>query len=214
MALFKKAEFAAECGVKTAYISVMLKRGKVVETPEGQIDSLNVTNAAFMEHQKELHLKKQAGSEVKETAPKQAKKAKPTKSHTVVADPEIKKRLNDKFSVEMDEKKARTQKIAREMQLMDMKTQKLMGQLIPTDLVASTIRQLMQSALVSFTNSADALAVDLSKKFKIDRAQLADFRKSLKRIANEAVNHAVNDAQKNIRNIAQEHSQTDKTIAA
>jgi hypothetical protein len=213
MALFKKAEFAAECGVKTAYISVMLKRNKVVETQDGQIDSLNPLNAAFMEHQKELHLKRQSAPEVKETAPKPPKKEKQAKSQTVKADPEVAKRISQKLEVELDEKKARTTKITRELQMMDLKTQKMMGQLIPTDLAANAIRQLMQSALVAFTNAADALAVDLQKKFKIDRTQLAEVRKSLKKLANDAVNQSVNDAQKNIANIAQEHSQN-KNIAA
>ena len=206
MALFKKAELAAECGITKAYISMALKRGKLIDTADGEIDSNNPVNAAFIAQQKE---RKSAGKTAKmPEKPGKTPKKKPSKKQTEISESEpVAKVVSEKFEVDIGEKRARTAKIQQEMRLAAMKEMKLTGQLIPTDLVSNTIRQLMQAVMVSFNDASDALIVDVAKRLKIDRAQLADLRSRLKHITNEAVDRSVSEAQKNIQNIVQEHSQ-------
>lgn len=215
MALYKKAEFAAECKVDTAYISVMLKRGKVIED-DGKIDSTDPINQAFIRHQQELAAKRAHKEDPENSGktPKMAefigktpKKLRQNKTRKQATNSAVSAVVTEKFNVELDERRARTAKAQQEMQLLKMKEQKLSGQLIPTELVANTLRQLLQSVMVSFSDGADALIVDIAKSLKIDRERMADLRKRLKHITNEAVNRSVTDAQKNIQNIVQEHSQ-------
>lgn len=210
MALFKKAEFAAYCEVSKAHVSMALKRGKLIETDDGKIDTENTTNAAFIAHCRELAAERTKPLEnpvVSPGEPKPPKKQKKEPKQQIKVDPSVKKRIDEKFGVELDEKKARTEKINRELALLEMKQMKMAGQVIPTDLVANTIRQLMQSVTVAFTDASDAFINDMAKSLSIDREKMALIRKQMKNIVNAAVNRAIDDAQKNINNIVQEHSQ-------
>jgi hypothetical protein len=171
-------------------------------------------NAAFLDHCKnDLSVRREKPVDPPKSAVKPIKEAKTPKPAPRRENTALSKRLNEKFQVELNEKQARTAKIDKEMRLLEMKEMKLSGQLIPTDLVANTIRQLMQTTMVSFNDAADALLVDLAKMLKIDRQKMAELRKKLKGIVNDAVNRSVNEAQKNVHNIAQEHSQQRKKAA-
>jgi hypothetical protein len=215
MALFKKVEFATECGVSKAHVSVAIKRSKVIVRADKLIDSKNPINAAYIEKCLENRVRQGGQPEVVTEVKKQGK-TRPSKERQSVVpvekperaeDPAQMNRITQKFEVELQEKQARIEKMQRDARLMQMKEMKLTGQLIPTDLVYGTIRQLSQSLLVNFNNSTDALLVDVAKKLKIDRSMLADMRKDLKRILNSSVDMAVNDAQKNVDNITKEYSQ-------
>ncbi len=210
MALFKKAEFAAYCEVSKPHVSMALKRGKLVETDDGRIDTENTVNQAFIAHCKDVAAKREKPLENPELAPEARKKAKrepKPEPQPKTIDPEVKKRVDDKFDTEIKEKQARTSKLERELRLLELKEMKQTGQVIPTDLVANTIRQLMQSVMVAFSDASDAFINDMAKSLKIDREKMALIRKQMKNIVNGAVNRAVDDAQKNVNNIVQEHSQ-------
>lgn len=213
MALFKKAEWAAECNVSRAHVSVAISRGKLVETEDGKIDSENAINQAYKANCLENAAKRGQQPGHPQEPVNAKKKAKKERVITHKPDPALKKALEKKMSVELAEKEARTAKIEREMRLMEMKEMKLSGQLIPTDLVASTIRQFMQSVMISFNEGGEAFITDMTKSLKLDRIQTASLRKQMREIINVAVNRAVNNAQKNIDNIIAEHSQG-KNLAA
>lgn len=203
MAVFKKSEFAEQCGLSRAHISMAIKRGKIVVSDDGTIDSSNPVNEAFRlncEHKSQKI--DQSENEVKKERP--PTKSKPEKKK---ADPKLKKALENKFNVEITEREVRTKKISSETELIEMQKMKLSGKLIPTDLVMNTIRQLMHSIMTSFNDGAEALVTDIGKRLKMDRSDIATMRKSLKSIVNESVNRSIDDAQKNIDNIISEHSQ-------
>jgi hypothetical protein len=213
MALFRKAEFAAECGVSKAHVSMAIKRSKVVPNDDGMIDTDLGVNAAYKlkcREDQEKRVQPLAKPEGKPERKERAKKEKPARAAQPKLDPEVRKNITRKQEVELQEKEAKIRKLEQEMRLSQMKEGKMAGKLIPTDLVASTIRQLMQSVTVSFSDGADALLNDVAKELKIDRQKMAGVRKKLKNVVNEAVSRAVSDAQKNVTNIIQEHSQGSK----
>jgi hypothetical protein len=215
MALFKKVEFAAECRVSKAHVSVAITRGKIIVREDKLIDSKNEINRLYIERclenkarqpdkPKDVTTGQERGKVAKS---KRSKPQEPAEIPNRAEDPTKSARITQKFDVELQEKQARIEKMRLDARLMEMKEAKLTGQLIPTDLVFGTIRQLTQSLLVNFNNSTDAWLVDLAKKLKIDRAMLADLRKDVKKVLNSSVDMAVTDAQKNVENITKEYSQ-------
>lgn len=207
MAIFKKGEFAEFCGVSPAHVSVAIKRGKVVPGNDGKIDSDHTINRLYRQHCDESKANKPAPPKVADTAEKPPKTEKSKRKAPSRVNTRLERQITEKFEIEKEERQARIQKQNLDAKILEMKLGKLSGKMIPTDLVANTIRQLAQSIMVSFNNGADALAVDISKLAGLNRNQHADIRKKLRQIVNEAVNTAVSDAQHNVANIVQEHTQ-------
>ena len=205
MAVFKKSEFAEQCGLSRAHISMAIKRGKIVVSDDGTIDSSNPVNEAFRVNCE--HKSSQKAEQPEKEVKREKATTKQSKPEKKKPDPKLKKALENKFNVEIAEREVRTKKISSEVELIEMQKMKLSGKLIPTDLVMNTIRQLMHSIMTSFNDGAEALVTDIGKKLKMDRSDIATMRKSLKSIVNESVNRSIDDAQKNIDNIISEHSQ-------
>lgn len=210
MAIFKKAEFASFCGVSRAHVSVAITRGKIIVQNDGMIDSENELNRLYKATASENAVRRGQGEKVPETSGKPPKEPKKQKESKPRADPRLKDRLDKKFDLEIEERQAKINKAKQEAQMTRLKEMKLTGQLIPTDLVYGTIRQLSQSILMSFKNQVDAMVTDLSKVAKLDRKGIADLRKTMREHLNHAVNNAVDEAQKNVENITSEYSQEKK----
>ena len=85
MALFKQPEFARECGISMAYLSMNKKRGKVILTGE-MIDTSIQQNADFMQKCKDTANKRaQKATNAKPKEGKQpGKKEKPAPNPQVV----------------------------------------------------------------------------------------------------------------------------------
>jgi hypothetical protein len=214
MALYRKAEFARFCKVSNAHISVAITRGKVIEEKDGKIDSENPINLLYKATCDENAVRAGEPEKVAEIAEKQAPAPKKSqKAPKPPKEPTSNKRndlLDKKFDIEIEEKEARINKIRQEARMAELKEQKLTGQLIPTDVVYSTIRQLSQSLMMSFKNMAEAAVTDIAKSAKMNRDQMAALRKQMKDHINTAINQAVDDAQKNVDNITKEYSQAKK----
>lgn len=207
MALYKKAEFAEFCGVTKAHISMGIKRGKILVQEDDMVDSENDLNRLYKAKCNENGIRKQEPEKVAEIAEKPTLRAKKEKAPRPRADSTLKKRLEEKFDIEVEEKRARINKIHQEAQMSRLKEMKLTGQLIPTDLVYGTVRQLSQSLLMNFKNQLEAMITDISKIARLDRKQSAEMRKQIKEHLNIALNTSVDDAQRNIENITREYSQ-------
>lgn len=211
MALFKKAEFAAECGVSRAHVSMAIKRTKVIVGADGMIDSENPINRLYKDSCAQNAAEKGKPEKVAETSKKRAplpgKSKAASKKPERQENPELQERISEKFTIDRLEKQSRIAKINLEAELMQMKQRKLSGQLMPTDMVFNLIRQLSQSMLVGFSNGLDALVTDVAKSAKLDRNEVAEMRKRVRSMINKVIDNSIDDAKRNVDNIVAENSQ-------
>lgn len=211
MALYTKAEYAQECGVSRAHISMAIKRGKLIIGDDDKVDSDNALNKLYKATCAENASKKGQPVKVPEIKGKRAPLPKKEKSAPArTTNPLMEQRITQKFDIDHEEKQARIQKIRKEVEMADLKQMKLTGQLIPTDLVFGVIRQLSQSITMSFKNQLEAVVTDISKKAKLDRKESAELRGLIKDHLNTTIGNAVDSAQQHIDNIVKEHSQDRK----
>lgn len=206
MALFKQPEFARECGISMAYLSMNKKRGKVTLTGE-LIDTGIQKNADFMQKCKDTAAKRALKSESKQDKP--AKESK--KKEKPAPDPKVleaqKERHDALYSLDKEKKTIDIQKARRESELLEMRKRKLNGELIPTELIKSLIIQHSENIKNAYSDASENLIVIISQRKGMTSTEIAELRKEFTRIVNRAVDGAVDTTKKTFKNIVSTYSQ-------
>lgn len=196
MPLYKKIEFARECGVDAAYITVNTRRKKVVINEDGMVDSTHPVNVEFMKKM-------------------QAKKKKAPIDEAAEPDPAAVKRTQDLqeiFDLDRQAKRLALESKKKEQALLDAKIQKMHGVLIPTDLVKVLFAQHFREVNTSFKQGIDGILSEIGKKSKLNGNQMAEIRATMVKILNECINKAVESSKKSVQNVVSEY-QTTKNAA-
>ncbi len=212
MPYLTKGEFAEKCGIETKTLSVYIKRGKVILTTDKLIDPDHALNVQFYKHQLTLggpdRLKKPVEGDVAADIPvpdKPEKKAKAPKKESEGPD-----KFDLRFDLDTTKKQAEIKKIELETQIQEQKQRKMLGQLIPTDIVRSLFAQHFKDVTISFKQAADIFLTEVSKKAKLGRNEQAEMKGQLIRIINNAVEESVIQSKKSIDSIVQEYSLKNK----
>jgi hypothetical protein len=206
MATYSKREFADKCGMLSRALSVYVKRGKVVVGADEMISDSDPVNKLFMEKQLSNPKRKvSAKSNVKST--KEAKSPKQSKEEQ-----ERSKKLSDRMDLDTEKQRMAVRKMERETFLLEMQQQKLLGKLIPTDLVKALFGQHFKSVTITFKQAVDKLLTEFAKKAKMDRNGVAEMRMELIAVINKAVEDGIAESKKNIENIVSEYSQRGKKL--
>ena len=200
MALLTKKEFAQKCGVPTNYLSVYIQRGNIVLS-DGLIDDTLQANVYF-------HLKKTKENPVQ----KSEELTPPPKPINVKAKP---RKISDekeftgqsKFNQDIETREAELEKKRVEIRLALLKEQKLMGELIPTDLIKSFFILHSESIKVSFNEGCENLIVIISQQKQLSNTEVAEVRKKLVDIINLSIDNAISSSKKNLTNIVKEYSE-------
>lgn len=87
------------------------------------------------------------------------------------------------------------------------KEEKLLGKLIPTELVKMVFAQHSQSLVTSFKNGADVLIMDISKRKELTRKENAELNGRLIQIINKSVDEAIKASTKLLNNIIADHTE-------
>lgn len=203
MALYKPVEFANICGLSRANISTYISRGKIIVTGKF-IDDTIPQNRDFLEKQL---LKNGEKITVKPENTETTNKSDPviieknnSKKNAVGPDHSL-------YELEKKIKEADLNKKHVDTRIQRLKEEKLLGTLIPAELVKILIAQHFKSVATSFSNAAESLVVAISKKKQLNKIEEADIKGELITILNKAVRDAVDASKKNVRNIQQEYSE-------
>src|SRR5690606_6561865 len=97
-------------------------------------------------------------------------------------------------------------KIKVETRIKEIQEQKMLGEMIPVDLVKSIINQLSQGFVYEFKNYTDNHITILAKRKSFNGNEVAEIRGEIQTTINIAVNKAIEYSRKNIEAIQKEFS--------
>lgn len=172
----------------------------MVFTDQGLVDDTDLINKAFIEKRLATKGKKESESQITPTVDGQALRA-PVASKS--ANPALQK----KFDMEALKVERQTQKLQHEIEMQQAQLNKMAGKLIPTDLVIGLFQQNFKSFIDAFKNGADALLVDIAKKARLSRNDVAELRGQLIKVINSSVDEGVDNSMRTVKNIVDEYSQ-------
>lgn len=215
MALYKKKEFAVMCGLTGGNLSNYIARGHVLLSGD-YIDDGIEKNQFFLKKWQEKSTGRvmeaeQLTERVKEEKVEVPKipNVQPVNDPRTRA-PKIVPPKGDKdssyFDLDKERKMLDIQKQKLDIEKAQMALLKAHGQVIPTDLIKNLLAVHSKSITVSFKNACDALIIEISKKKGLDRNEVADIRKELITILNQAVTYSIALSKKDLKNIVQEYS--------
>lgn len=218
MAFYTRQEFAKLCGIKDyAIINVNIARGKVVLS--GNLIDTNVEeNQAFLLKYREK--KGITGDTIPLQEPKPKKEPKPVKeekpkTRTVLPGPPItdehlpqqSKHNLSKNELDIKIKRADLEKKLEEIEILKVKKMKLHGELIPTDLVKSLVREIAEGVKLAYIDAIENYTVVIANQKKLTEAEKSKIKDHFTPIINQAVEKQYYIAQKGLKAIVAEYSE-------
>lgn len=218
MAWHTRKEFAVlagypDEGTKWKAINVYIKRGNIVcsgELIDDQFhknkDWLNLTRAKkglppFGEDKKSTEVISNPKIEEPKDEPEQAPEVKPIKRSS--------KNSSDLSIVQLETeiKRADLEKKQQDIKLLKIKEAKMKGELIPTDLVQSLIRELSEAMKIAYMDAIENYTVVISRQKKLTTKEESDIKSHFTRIINDALSRQTAVAKKGLKNIVSEYQE-------
>ena len=180
------------------------------------MDELNSTNQLFLQKclSRPQSAKKAAETKVKSQItpissssehPKNPENEAFPRQNTTVTDRALKK-----MDLDAEKKQKEIERLDQEMRLSRLQEEKLLGKLIPTDMVNNLFAQHFKSVTLTFKQAADLIAIEFGKKAKIARNDQAELRGQMVTIINRAIEDGINESKRTLAHIVHEYSQTRK----
>lgn len=206
MALHTRKDFIDLCGISSRELSVYIKRGKVVLTGE-YINDTNPSNAAFL--QKFSERKNQV---VSINAPQvevysEKDEPLPEESFTERSTSSAPAKQMSQYAIERAMKLSDLEKKKVDIRIAKLKEDKLMGDLIPTELVRTLIMTQSESTKFAFSEGCENLIVLISQKKQLSATEVADIRSKLSALINKCIDNSVSFSVKKLKTIVTEYSQ-------
>jgi len=218
MALYSKSEFSKICGKAAPFISMAIKRGKIIlsgDLIDDQIlenaivkkkwqDETGITatdNFVIEKLSKKLKEKIEVSKIIAKNPTDPNRKKDPVKKITI-SEPE------DFDGVGLDSQKKRAEIEFKRAQIRKLKIEenKLRGLNIPTAMVSNLIFMLGHSFMSNYKNGANQLLMELGHKIKLDSKIESEFKGKLIDLINRSHENAVNEAKQNLKNIIEANS--------
>ena len=225
MARLSRIEFAELCGVSNAYVTQYIGRGKIIEEKfEGykkkMIDTDNLYNKDFMSSrvlkatqeklktissekglEVELKIKPKKKEPVKKSTPKKKEVVK--KESISVPDNDSESSNSDVSGYDLDNLKKQRDIELKEVNIRinTLREKKMMGDLIPKDLVQRMISQLSQSFLQTYTDKSEVFLVNASHRNKLSADATAELKGELIQMINLAHDKSISEAKKEFKTI-------------
>lgn len=215
MALYKKAEFAAKCGLSPGNLGNYIKREKVKVMDNGMIDDSELVNIEFLKRRESQGKTAKMTDSAEKTPVKATKSGKKAKSETNqpenrengeitrqnTPDPDALLQLNK------EQKRISIENMQYEQQMKIMQIQKIQGKTIPTELVKLAIAAAFKATHQGFKHYIESLITDIAQSHKMNINQQAEWKGKAIQALNRQIS-SNNDAYiKAIDNIVNEYTQ-------
>ena len=227
MALVNREEFAALCGKERNYINTYIGRGKIMLTDLKQIDTDNPVNKLFKKNclnlaKKSALVEKQAKKqptkqEISDTYEQVVEKVEAipvkvySKTETTEQTTKRKKQyVEDQDSVNWDarKKKADALKAERGAELAQLQVEKMMGNLMPVDLVEMILKVNIQDIFKTFENELINLgSIYCDILAGGDREKLAEIVTKLRLKLSETIKRIESTAAQEIDNVVEDYAE-------
>lgn len=208
MAELTREELASICSVSRNAINTYVGRKKINVLENGKIDTEDVLNSIFIKSRKIKAKEKELKTPVQKTTSEENKapNKKPTATRKSKAERE-EEAYNSNLTLR--KLKADTQKAERDNELKQLQLEKMMGKLIPVDLVHGILKINIQNIFISFENDLQNIAsIYCDILSGGDRGKLSEIiermRKELHRIISETKINSANE----IKGVVNEYAET------
>jgi hypothetical protein len=115
-------------------------------------------------------------------------------------------KIEAKYNAETAVKLQNLQKLKVETRLAELKAEKMMGELIPTELVKSLFNAFAMSVISSNKEGLENFLIILSKELRLSGEQVAGLRGRIYGVLNDSMDRAVTASQKSIKSLIDEYS--------
>jgi hypothetical protein len=132
-------------------------------------------------------------------------KNKPAKPTPVVL--EKKQQGQDKFDLDLAKKKADIEKVHGEIRLQKLKEAKLRGEMVPIDLMRTTLEVHTRSIVTAMKDGMEDLLLQVSSEFRGSSEQLSRLRGIVITILNAQVDKSVEATKKQLRVLANDYAE-------
>lgn len=221
MAILKRSALAKHVNRVTAVVSMGVERGHLVSLPDGGIDTDDPTNQAWILKYRPdseylpAHFRKQDPVPQEPTPEKKLTRA---SSKTRYQQPEVKEERTqnpiseepngmDKFNLELAKKKADIEKVHGEIRLQKLKEAKLRGEMVPIDLMRTTLEVHTRSIVTAMKDGMEDLLLQVSSEFRGSSEQLSRLRGIVITILNAQVDKSVEATKKQLRVLANDYAE-------
>lgn len=208
MARLNKKEFGELCGIGVNNVTTYSLRGKIVIGKDGFIDTTNETNQLFIEKRKS---KKDSPSE---PASKTAAKPRAKTYEEIEGESEGEDSDEDSTGIpslttsERKKKHLETIKIAKEIDLLNLREEKLKGIVVPSELIKPLFLQHNQSIVSEFKNTADEIIRAIAKRKSLNANEIAEIKGELVKIINVSIGKATKASVRSVDIIINDFSDT------
>jgi hypothetical protein len=202
MPKYSRQDIIEKYGVQHAYISVYIKREKLIEEAGGDFDTKNPINKIWFKKQDEKL--KLDSTEVNHKTDSKKKKEKQKEIDFTGREEENAAKLR-KHEADIEQKTITTELRQEELDLKRMQRMRLQGQLIPTELVQRTFVIHMKNIADTIYSGSDDIATKMVKILGGDRDNLIQIRKEIIEIMNSCISEAKTRSKRDINNIMSEY---------
>ena len=206
MGLIRPTDFAQLCNKSDAYISMNVKRGKII-TESGMILDDHPVNVSFKEKCLNPKPKKEKSKPKKENPSPEIKihlqEEKNGNPQTELFDSNIPSYTESNQKLRYLD----TLKREKEIEKLEIEIAKKNGELVPTELVSILMAQFSKSMLNAFQNAGENLLMAVGHKKKLSLEESSELKYELVVIINQAMDEAVADSKKGLKNVISEYSE-------
>lgn len=183
--------------MKMPALSNAKARGKIRVDDKRRVDTADPLNAIFLEQRL---AGKSPAAPAGAPVPSSATESAEIQGETV----DEKRPGGEMYSLEREKKSIDIERARQELELSELKKQKIRGEVIPTAIVRTAFAQLFGAFSSSFKQEIENLIVEWTQIMHLNRNQQADLRKRLVKILNQGIDKGVEEAKTNIDNVVME----------
>ena len=221
MPRYSRKEFIELCGIQHAYLTMNVKRNKVILNTNDEIDTSLQINHDFLTKQVAKLKKKALDASIEpdqEKEPENENKKIPQPNAPTPNAPKVKKRPKRKDDEEIEKealasynldrykKQLEIESLENSNKIAQIKLDKLNGVLIPTDLVMVLFGQHSKSLTTAFHQASENFVVEMSAAYGVKKVDTARMRGELITIVNKAIKDSLEISRSGINNIVDEYA--------
>lgn len=219
MPRYSRKEFIELCGIQHAYLTMNIKRKKVILNTNDEIDTSLQMNEDFLQKQIAKQKKKvlalandnEVGPEDKPkkvATPKAPTPKKPIVKRVVKSneDEEIEKEAVQSYNLDRYKKQLEVEALENENKIKKIKLDKLNGVVIPTELVMVLFGQHSKSITTAFHQAAENFVVEMAGAYGVNKSDVAKMRGDLITVVNKAIEDSLEISRKSIDKIVDEYA--------
>lgn len=219
-----KKRFRELCGGTTElsakHLNTYISRNKVIIESDGMIDIDNEVNQAFITSRLNTQKKSSFSTVVptpKKKTPQEPKKLKANSKAESFDNEENNEGTQYDLNLDVKEmtmaqlqteKERRTvQKLGEEIELKRIQKEKLMGVVIPTDVVKAVFARQMKAIVSAFSQGVNDVSLKVAHRFSPSKQEIADLKKELIGVVNDSIKESSELGMKEIKSIVNEYSE-------